>query len=204
MPTKSRRLGGWQTGWASSDLSWSSLSTTCCEFAVPQGRLSPLPIPLPRANRPCDSERVKVEKEFFHLYREPGLGLTIFSPLRQGILSGKYKDGIPDDSRFAQESIDFVKGFWERTGKEKWSAIVDQVNQLLPIADRLGVSMSNLALGWVLANPNVSSAIMGTSSVEQVYENIKALAVVEQLTPEIMQEIDEILNNRPPVTTMRF
>ena len=151
-----------------------------------------------------DRERVKVEKEFSHLYREPGLGLTIFSPLRQGILSGKYKDGIPDNSRFAQESVDFVKGFWERTGKDKWDGIVKQVNSLQPIADRLGVSMSNLALGWVLANPNVSSAIMGTSSVEQVYENIKALAVVEKLTPEVMKEIDEILNNKPPAPTMRY
>jgi voltage-dependent potassium channel beta subunit len=149
-------------------------------------------------------ERTKVETEFAHLYRDVGLGLTVFSPLKLGILSGKYRDGIPDDSRFAQSSVDFVKGYWKRTGKEQWEGIVEQVRQLEPIAERLGVKMSALALGWVLKNPNVSSAITGASSPEQVYENCKAVAVVDKLTPEIMAEIDEVLNNKPPAIVSRF
>lgn len=149
-------------------------------------------------------QRTKVEGEFAHLYRETGLGLTVFSPLRQGILSGKYKNGIPDDSRFAQQSVDFVAGFWKRTGKAEWDAIIEQVNQLQPIADKLGVKMSVLALAWVIKNPNVSSAITGASGPGQIYENMGALDAYKKLTPEIMEEIDVILNNKPPAITPRF
>jgi len=149
-------------------------------------------------------DRVKVEGEFAHLYRELGLGLTVFSPLKQGILSGKYKNGIPDDSRFAQTEVDFVKGYWKRTGKEQWQQIIDQVNKLEPIAQKLGVKMSVLALAWVLSNPNVSSAITGASSPAQVYENVQAVAAYKKLTPEILKEIDDILNNKPPAITYRF
>lgn len=149
-------------------------------------------------------ERLQVEREYSHLYREVGLGLTVFSPLRQGILSGKYKHGIPDDSRFAQTQVDFVAGFWKEVGKAEFQAIADQVARLEPIAERLGVKQSVLALAWVLANPNVSSAITGASSPSQIYENVEALRAYKKLTPEIMAEIDEILNNKPPAVTMRY
>ncbi|KIH87960.1 hypothetical protein SPBR_05061 [Sporothrix brasiliensis 5110] len=149
-------------------------------------------------------DRTKVEQEFAHLYRETGLGLTVFSPMKQGILSGKYKNGIPDDSRFANEKIDFVKGYWKRTGKEQWDAIIANVNKLEPIAERLETKTSILALAWVLANLNVSSAITGASGPAQVYENVKAVAVYKKLTPEILEEIDNIFNNKPPAVTARF
>ncbi|KAK8920824.1 Putative voltage-gated potassium channel subunit [Metarhizium anisopliae BRIP 53293] len=150
-------------------------------------------------------QREKVETEFAHLYRENGgLGLTVWSPMRQGILSGKYKDGIPEDSRFNQTSVEFIKGFWGRTTKDTWNGIIEQVNKLQPIADKLGIKMSTLALAWVLKNPNVSTAITGASRPEQVYENCKAVAAVDKLTPEIMDEIDEVLNNKPPAIVMRF
>lgn len=148
--------------------------------------------------------REKVELEYAHLYREVGTGLTVFSPLRQGLLSGKYKNGIPDDSRFAQQQVEFIAGWWKRTGKEKFEEIIAQINQLEPIADGLGIKMSTLALAWVLKNPHVSSAIIGASSPEQVYENVRAVAAVDKLTPEIMDKIDEILNNKPPAIVERF
>ncbi|KAK0619262.1 NADP-dependent oxidoreductase domain-containing protein [Immersiella caudata] len=122
----------------------------------------------------------KVEHDFAHLYREHGLGLTAFSSLRQGILTVKYKNGIPEDPRLAQTKVEF------------------------PIAEKLGVKQSVLTLAWVLANPNVSSAITGASSPEQIYENIEAIAVYKRLTPGILSEIDEILNNKPPVVVPRF
>ncbi|UNI20651.1 hypothetical protein JDV02_006721 [Purpureocillium takamizusanense] len=149
--------------------------------------------------------REKVEGEFAHLYRPDngGLGLTVFSPMKQGILSGKYRDGIPEDSRFAQTTVEFIKGYWKRTSKDDWAGIVEQVNRLQPIADRLGIKMSTLALAWVLKNPNVSSAITGASSPEQVYENCRAVAAVDKLTPEVMEEIDGVLNNKPPSVTLR-
>jgi aryl-alcohol dehydrogenase-like predicted oxidoreductase len=148
-------------------------------------------------------DREKVEHEFAHLYREMGLGLTVFSPMKQGLLSGKYDNGIPPDSRFAQEQVDFIKGYLQRTGKETFDAMAEQVKRLKPIADKLGVKRSVLALAWVLKNPNVSSAITGASSPEQVFENVQAVATVEKLTPEIMEEIEEILQNKPPALTMR-
>lgn len=159
----------------------------------------------PVMEQPCYNmlDREKVEREYAHLYREVGLGLTVFSPLKQGILSGKYKDGIPKNSRFGSE-IEFVKGFWKRTGQEKWDGFVETVNRMQPIADRLNIKMSTLALAWVLKNPNVSSAITGASSPAQVYENMRAIAAVDKLTPEIMDELDSILNNKPPAINMRF
>ncbi|KAI0522024.1 putative voltage-gated K channel beta subunit [Xylaria bambusicola] len=148
--------------------------------------------------------REKVELEYAHLYREVGTGLTVFSPLRQGLLSGKYKDGIPEDSRFAQSQVEFVKGWWQRTGKEKFDGIIKQINELEPIANDLGIKQSTLALAWVLKNPHVSSAIIGASSADQVYENVRAVGAVEKLTPEIMDKIDSILNNKPPAVVDRF
>lgn len=148
--------------------------------------------------------REKVEREYAHLYRETGLGLTTFSPLNKGLLTGKYKDGIPENSRFSQTDVPFIKSFLKDNKGDKWDAVIKQVNSLEPIADKLGVKMSTLALGWVLANPNVSSAIIGASGPEQIYENVRALDVVEKLTPEIMKEIDQILENRPQQVTYRF
>ena len=149
-------------------------------------------------------DREKVDGEFRHLFREVGLGTTVFSPMKQGILSGKYKDGIPPDSRLAQTQVEFIKGFVERTAGEIFQGWVDKVNEMTPIAERLGVKMSSLALAWVLRNENVSSAITGASSVEQVYENIRALAVLDKLTPDVMEEIEGILKNKPAALVARF
>lgn len=149
-------------------------------------------------------KREKVELEFAHLYRDTGLGLTTFSPLRLGILSGKYRDGIPEGSRLAQTQVEFVAGLWQRTGKEEFEAVAAQVRKLEPIAESLGVSQSVLALAWVLSNKNISSAIMGASKPEQVFENIQAVATYKKLTPEILAEIDTILNNKPPAVVERF
>ncbi|KAK3358876.1 NADP-dependent oxidoreductase domain-containing protein [Lasiosphaeria hispida] len=159
--------------------------------------------PLAEQSRYNMLERSKIENDFFHLYREHGLGLTSFSPLRQGILTGKYKNGIPEDSRFAQTKVEFVAGYWKRTGKEQWEAQIQAVVKLEPIAERLGIKQSVLALAWVLANPNVSSAITGASSPAQVFENIETIAAYKELTPEILTEIDEILNNKPAVIIER-
>ncbi|KAI0536989.1 putative voltage-gated K channel beta subunit [Xylaria digitata] len=148
--------------------------------------------------------REKVELEFAKLYREVGTGLTVFSPLAQGLLSGKYKNGIPEDSRFAQQKVEFIQGWWKRNGKEKFDEMIAQINQLEPIANDLGITQSALALAWVLKNPNVSSAIIGASSADQIYENVRAVAAVDKLTPEILEKIDGILNNKPPAVVERY
>ncbi|KAF4631955.1 hypothetical protein G7Y89_g6171 [Cudoniella acicularis] len=148
--------------------------------------------------------REKVEKEFEHLYDEIGLGLTTFSPLKIGILTGKYNDGIPKDSRLGSSEDDFVKYMNKKVGDETWKKDIETVRKLKPVADKLEISQANLALAWVLQNKRVNSAITGASKPEQIYESVKALVAVEKLTPEILKEIDDILGNKPAVMVRRF
>ena len=148
--------------------------------------------------------REKVEKEFALLYEHYGLGLTIFSPLKTGILTGKYNDGIPDDSRYKNSKDNFTKAQADRYGDEKWQAEIAQVRKLKPIAEKLGCDQAALAMAWVVRNPHVSSAITGASKISQVTDAVKSLAVVPKLTDEIMKEIDEALGNKPAPLTRRF
>ncbi|MEO7253284.1 MAG: aldo/keto reductase [Casimicrobium sp.] len=128
--------------------------------------------------------RTKVEKEFARLYGDIGLGLTTWSPLSSGLLSGKYKDGIPADSRAALKGYEWIA---ERVIDK---AKVAAVEKLRPIAGDLGCTVSQLALAWCLKNPNVSTVITGASRVSQVQENMKALDVVPKLTAEIVKAIE--------------
>lgn len=148
--------------------------------------------------------RERVEREYALLYPEHGLGLTPFSPLKAGILTGKYNDGIPSDSRFAQSSDNFAKSMNARFETDDWRAEAAKVAALKPIAEKLGCSQAQLAYAWVLRNPNVASAITGASRPEQVYEAVRALEVVEKLTEGVMAEIDDILGNKPEALVMRF
>ena len=138
--------------------------------------------------------RDRVEKEYARLYSEIGLGTTIWSPLASGLLTGKYNGGIPEGSRMSLEGYEWLrKRLDSARGKEE----IAKVRQLTKIAERLGCSMAQLALAWCLKNPNVSTVITGASRAEQVHENMKALDVAAQLTPDIMDQIEAILNNKP-------
>ncbi|PQE25338.1 voltage-gated K channel beta subunit protein [Rutstroemia sp. NJR-2017a BBW] len=148
--------------------------------------------------------REKVEGEFLPLYNEPGLGLTIFSPLKIGILTGKYNEGIPSDSRLGSSNDPFVQGMNKKFGNEDWQKQIKQVEQLKPIAEKVGLSLAVFSMAWVLKNERVSSAITGASRPEQIYETVKALSAREKLTPEIMKEIDEVLGNKPPGLQKRY
>lgn len=148
--------------------------------------------------------REKVEKEFSLLYENYGMGLTIFSPLKIGILTGKYNDGIPGDSRLGASNDQFISMMKEKFGNDDWKKDIEQVKKLKPIADKLGCDQAALALAWVIKNPNVSSAITGASRVEQIASSMKALDLVEKLTPDIMDEIDQTLGNKPTPLTRRF
>ena len=141
----------------------------------------------PQYNLLC---RDRVEKEHARLYQEIGMGLTTWSPLASGLLTGKYNDGIPADSRAALKGYEWVKeGFTPER--------VEKVKQLQPVAAGLGCSMAQMAIAWCLKNPNVSTVITGASRVEQVHQNLGALEVVPRLTPDVMEQIDEILGNKP-------
>jgi len=128
--------------------------------------------------------REKVEKEFARLYGDIGLGLTTWSPLSSGLLTGKYKDGIPADSRAALKGYEWIAERVTDAGK------IAQVEKLRPIAGDLGCTISQLALAWCLKNPNVSTVITGASRVSQVHENMKALEVVPKLTVEVVKAIE--------------
>ena len=148
--------------------------------------------------------RQKVEGEFERLYEEVGLGLTIFSPLKIGILTGKYNDGIPKDSRLGVSSDNVVKRMNKRVGDESWKKDIETVAKLKPIADKLEISQATLAMAWVLNNKNVSSAITGASRPEQVYDIVKSLDAVPKLTAEVIEEIEAVLGNKPTPLTKRY
>lgn len=138
--------------------------------------------------------REKIEKEFLPLYKEIGLGTTIWSPLKSGVLTGKYNNGIPEKSRLSLESYEWLKN---TLLSEEGLKDIEKVKKLTLIAKELGISMSGLALAWALKNKNVSTVITGASKPEQVKENMKAVDFVELLTPEVMERIEEILQNKP-------
>jgi voltage-dependent potassium channel beta subunit len=138
--------------------------------------------------------RERVESEYAHLYQEIGLGTTIWSPLDSGILTGKYNQGIPKDSRLDLDGFDWLKeGYESQEGKEK----ILKVGQLMPIAEELGCTMAQLALAWCLVNQDVSTVITGASKPEQVKENMASLELVPKLTDEVMGRIEDILDNKP-------
>jgi voltage-dependent potassium channel beta subunit len=129
-------------------------------------------------------ERDKVEVEFARLYDEIGLGTTIWSPLASGLLTGKYRDGVPDDSRAA------LPGYGWLAKRITDPTEVQRVEKLRPIADELGCTMAQLAIAWCASNPRVTTVITGASKAAQVVDNFGALEVIDALTPEIKARID--------------
>lgn len=138
--------------------------------------------------------RERVEVEYARLYDEIGMGSTIWSPLASGLLTGKYNDGIPQDSRANLEGFDWLK---RRFTSEEARLQIKAIRKLAEIAERLGTNMPRLAIAWCLKNPNVSSVITGASRLEQVEDNMQALDVVEMLDADVMAEIESILDNKP-------
>jgi voltage-dependent potassium channel beta subunit len=138
--------------------------------------------------------RQNVERELLRLYREIGLGTTIWSPLASGLLTGKYNQGVPKGSRLDLEGFGWLK---ERLDDNAWKENLEKLNELDKIAKELGATMAQLALAWCLKNPNVSTVITGASKAEQVRENLKALEIYQQMGDDAMERIDGILDNKP-------
>ena len=138
--------------------------------------------------------RERVERELAHLYREIGLGTTIWSPLASGLLTGKYNNGIPAGTRVTMSGYEWLREEFE---KESTRQNIEKVKRLMPLADELGCTMAQLALAWCLKNPNVSTVITGASKPQQVVENMKALDVVAKLNDDVMARIGKILDNKP-------
>jgi len=135
--------------------------------------------------------RERVEKEYLPLYREIGLGTTIWSPLASGLLTGKYNRGMPQGTRASLPGYEWLKQYVLTPQN------LEKVKQLEPIAKTLGCSLAQLALAWCLKNPNVSTVITGATRPEQVMENMKAEELVSKLDESVMEKIDGILGNKP-------
>jgi voltage-dependent potassium channel beta subunit len=140
--------------------------------------------------------RERFEKEYERLYSEIGLGTTIWSPLASGLLTGKYNDGLPEGTRARVPGFEWLREEFE---KPETAQKIEKVKRLVPIAQELRCTLAQLALAWCLMNPNVSTVITGASKVSQVTENMQSLDVVPKLTPEVMQRVEQILNNKPEV-----
>ncbi|MBP7809019.1 MAG: aldo/keto reductase [Bacteroidia bacterium] len=137
-------------------------------------------------------ERTKLEKDFLLLFRDYGLGTTIWSPLASGLLTGKYNNADPKDTRLNIEGMDWLK---ERTLGDQ--SRIEKTKKLDALAKELGTTLPKMSIAWTVKNPNVSTTILGASKVEQLKETITSLEVLPLLTDEVMAKIETILNNKP-------
>jgi voltage-dependent potassium channel beta subunit len=134
--------------------------------------------------------RRRVEREYRRLYEDIGLGTTIWSPLASGLLTGKYAEGVPADSRGALEGYEWLRD--RLTDEQKNAAVL----QLKGVADELDCTLAQLALAWCARNPNVSTVITGASRPEQVEENMNALDVLPRLTDEVAERMEAIVEGK--------
>lgn len=135
--------------------------------------------------------RERFEKEYARLFKDYGYGATIWSPLASGVLTGKYNNGVPADSRGALPGYEWLLPRLTDAGR------LAKVKALQAVADGLGCTMAQMSIAWCLKNPNVSTVITGASRVSQVHENLKSLEVVEKLTPAVIESLEAILQNKP-------
>jgi voltage-dependent potassium channel beta subunit len=138
--------------------------------------------------------RDRVEREYAPLFERIGLGTTIWSPLASGLLTGKYSSGIPRESRSTLSGYEWLRSRFEGEDAARNMA---KIERLTAIADQLDCTMAQLAIAWCVANPNVSTAILGASRNEQLEENLRAIDVVPRLVPDVMERIEETLDNAP-------
>lgn len=140
--------------------------------------------------------RERFEVEYAPLFKQFEYGSTTWSPLASGLLTGKYNEGIPTGSRYDTNKSTFsssIEALQSAEGKAK----IEKVKKLTAIAEKLGGTTTQLALAWVAKNENVSTVILGATKVEQIHDNCKALSILPKLTPEHMEEIEKILDNKP-------
>ncbi|GET34701.1 NADP-dependent aryl-alcohol dehydrogenase [Prolixibacter bellariivorans] len=136
-------------------------------------------------------ERTKLEKDYLTIFKDVGLGTTIWSPLASGLLTGKYNDGIPEGSRLDDKKMEWLKNNILNDDK------IERVRNLKKVADDLGTSLATLSIAWTISNPNVTTTILGATKKEQLEENLKALEVYPKLTPDVKDRIDEIMGTKP-------
>ena len=175
--------------WGTSE--WSAQQLTEAWAVAKDLRITPPTMEQPQYNL---FEREKIEGDYRPLYPLMGLGTTIWSPLASGILTGKYNKGIPAGSRLDLPGYEWLKEIWESEKGRERSA---QVEKLAGVAEEIGMPIHHMALLWCLANPNVSTVILGASKKAQLEDNLSALESRDKLTADVMAKIDAILGNKP-------
>ncbi|XP_077171855.1 voltage-gated potassium channel subunit beta-3 isoform X2 [Paroedura picta] len=139
-------------------------------------------------------QRDKVETQLPELYHKIGVGAITWSPLACGLITGKYEDRVPENCRAAMKGYQWLKEKLQSEDGKKQQA---KVKELHPIAERLGCTVAQLAIAWCLRSEGVSSVLLGVSSTDQLIENLGSIQVLTQLTPQVVQEIDALLGNKP-------
>ena len=172
--------------WGTSE--WSAADIMRAYAIAREQHLTPPQMEQPQYNM---LHRERVEKEYLPLYREIGLGTTIWSPLNSGLLTGKYNKGMPTGTRASLPGYEWVKEYVLTKPN------IEKVKQLEPLAKELNCTLAELALAWCLKNPNVSTVITGASRPGQVVENMKAEDVLERLSSDVMERVDTVLGNKP-------
>jgi voltage-dependent potassium channel beta subunit len=136
-------------------------------------------------------ERAKMENEYLEIFKNLGMGTTIWSPLASGLLTGKYNDGIPEGSRFQLEGFEWLRDRWLMQDRIK------KVQLLGAMAKALKVSTASLSIAWCIKNPNVSTAILGATNKAQLIDNLTAIDTAALLTAEMMEQIENIVETKP-------
>ncbi|KAK3513297.1 hypothetical protein QTP70_009784 [Hemibagrus guttatus] len=139
-------------------------------------------------------QRDKVEVQLPELYHKIGVGVVSWSPLACGIITGKYENGVPESSRAAMKSYQWLK---DKVVSEDGRKQQAKLKELSHIAEKLSCTLPQLAVAWCLRNEGVSSVLLGSSNPAQLTENLGAIQVLPKITPHIASEIDKILGNRP-------
>ncbi|RLN86315.1 hypothetical protein BBJ28_00010352 [Nothophytophthora sp. Chile5] len=182
---------GWAFYWGTSEWLASDIREAC-EIADRLGLIRPV-VEQPQYNL---FVRTKVDVEYLDLYKKYKLGLTTWSPLAFGTLTGKYSAGRPVGSRFT------TAAFKDGPLAEGFDGRVEMADKLKPIAAELGCSLAQLSIAWCVSNEKVSTVLVGASRPSQLEENLKALDVVSKITPEVKAKIDAVVNFVPTPSTM--
>jgi voltage-dependent potassium channel beta subunit len=172
--------------WGTSE--WSAQEIMEAHMFAKQNHLIGPVVEQPEYNMFC---RDKVEVEFSQLYKTVGLGTTIWSPLASGVLTNKYLNKFPEDTRLGMDGLEWLKE------KNLTTEKLEKVRQLNRIAEQLDLSLAQLGLMWCLKNENVSTVILGASQRIQLVENLAVLNLTDKLTDEVMQSIELVINNKP-------
>jgi voltage-dependent potassium channel beta subunit len=135
--------------------------------------------------------RTKMERDFLPIFKNVGLGTTIWSPLNSGMLTGKYLNGIPINSRFDTKGLEWLRD------KELLDDKLKKIKALQKLSDKLQIQLAQMALAWCLKNPNVTTVILGASSIEQLKQNLNSLPYIDKITDEMMDKIESILQTKP-------